>query len=117
MFLNAISFQEPPLWLVSPFVFLLMSIAVMPVVFSHFWHKYYKLISIGLGLFVMGYYAIVLENTVLPIESLAEYASFISLLTVLYVASGGIYIFADVESKPFTNIIFLFIAAVLTNSI
>jgi len=117
MFLNAISFQEPPLWLVSPFVFLLMSIAVMPVVFSHFWHKYYKLISIGLGLFVMGYYAIVLENTVLPIESLAEYASFISLLTVLYVASGGIYIFADVESKPFTNIIFLFIAAVLTNII
>ena len=89
----------------------------MPVVFSHFWHKYYKLISIGLGLFVMGYYAIVLENTVLPIESLAEYASFISLLTVLYVASGGIYIFADVESKPFTNIIFLFIAAVLTNII
>jgi Na+/H+ antiporter NhaD/arsenite permease-like protein len=117
MFLNAISFQEPPLWLVSPFVFLLMSIAVMPVVFSHFWHKYYKLISIGLGLFVMGYYAIELENTVLPIESLAEYASFISLLTVLYVASGGIYIFADVESKPFTNIIFLFIAAVLTNII
>ncbi len=117
MFLNAISFQEPPLWLVSPFVFLLMSIAVMPVLFSHFWHKYYKLISIGLGLFVMTYYVVVLDNMVLPIESLAEYASFISLLTILYVASGGIYIFVDVESKAITNVIFLFIAAILTNLI
>lgn len=117
MFLNASLISEPPIWLVSPFVFLLLSIALMPVLFPHFWHKYYKAISVALGLFVMGFYVFKLENSILPIESLAEYISFISLLTVLYVSSGGIYIFVDVESKAISNVIFLAIAAVLTNFI
>ncbi|MFY8021626.1 MAG: sodium:proton antiporter [Bacteroidia bacterium] len=117
MFLNATIFQTPPTWLIAPFIFLLLSIAVMPVLFAKFWHHYYKSISVGLGLLVMAYYILMLDNMVLPIESLAEYVSFISLLTILYVASGGIYIFADVESKVFTNMVFLLTAAVLTNFI
>ena len=117
MLLNATVFQTPPTWLIAPFLLLLLSIAIMPVLFTKFWHHYYKSISIGLGLFVMGYYGLMLDNMVLPVESLAEYVSFISLLTILYVASGGIYIFADVESKVFTNMAFLLIAAILTNFI
>jgi Na+/H+ antiporter NhaD/arsenite permease-like protein len=58
-----------------------------------------------------------LNNLVLPLETLAEYLSFISLLTILYISSGGIFLFMDVESKAWVNILFLFAAAVFTNII
>jgi Na+/H+ antiporter NhaD/arsenite permease-like protein len=109
--------QTPPLWLVFPFVSLLLMIASGPVLFPKIWHHYYKHISIGLGLLVGIYYAFVLNNLVLPIETLAEYVSFISLLTILYISSGGIFLFIDVESKAWVNILFLFLAAIFTNLI
>ncbi len=112
-----IFFQTPPLWIVSPFVALLLLIATGPVLFPEFWHHYYKHVSISLGSFVALYYVFVLGNSALPLETLAEYASFISLLTILYIASGGIFLFVDVESKAWVNILFLFLAAILTNVI
>lgn len=115
MFLNSII--SPPGWLIGPFVFLLLGIAVFPVMAPHFWHKWYKAISVFLGAFVASWYIFVLNNLPLPVASVAEYISFISLLTILYVASGGIYIFVDVESKATTNLVFLAIAAILTNLI
>ena len=33
----------------------------------------------------------------------------------MFVASGGIYVFVDIESKPINNILFLLLAAILTN--
>jgi Na+/H+ antiporter NhaD/arsenite permease-like protein len=92
-------------------------IATGPVLFPKIWHHYYKHISIVLGLLVGTYYVVVLNNLVLPLETLAEYLSFISLLTILYISSGGIFLFMDVESKAWVNILFLFAAAVFTNII
>jgi Na+/H+ antiporter NhaD/arsenite permease-like protein len=109
--------QTPPIWVVLPFVSLLLMIATGPVLFPKIWHHYYKHISIGLGLLVGLYYVVVLNNVVLPVETLAEYLSFISLLTILYIASGGIFLFIDVESKAWVNIGFLFLAGILTNVI
>jgi Na+/H+ antiporter NhaD/arsenite permease-like protein len=109
--------QLPPNWLVVPFVSLLLMIATGPIFFASFWHHHYKKISVIIGALVASYYVFMLHNTFLPIETIAEYVSFISLLTLLYVASGGIYIFADIESKAITNIVFLFLAAILTNLI
>lgn len=107
----------PPIWLVVPFVVLLLSIATGPVLFSHFWHAHYKLISVLLALFVGSYYLFVKEEWFIVLETLAEYISFISLLASLFIASGGIYIFADVESNAVNNIKFLIIGALLTNLI
>lgn len=107
----------PPLWLVVPFVSLLLMIATGPLFFSHVWHHYYKHISLGLGALVAIYYLVVFKEPVLVGESFAEYVSFISLLLALFVASGGIYIFADIESKVWVNIGFLLIGAILTNLI
>jgi len=109
--------QTPPTWVVLPFVSLLLMIATGPVLFPQIWHHYYKHISIGLGLLVAIYYIVVLNNVVLPVETLAEYISFISLLTILYISSGGIYLFVDVESRTWVNIAFLLLAAVFTNII
>jgi len=109
--------QTPPAWVVIPFVSLLLLIATGPVLFPKFWHHYYKTISVVLGLLVGVFYLVQLHNMVLPIEAIAEYLSFISLLTVLYIASGGIYLFFDMESKASVNIVFLFAAAAIANLI
>lgn len=81
----------------------------------HFWHKNYVRIAVLIGCVVAAYYVFIMHEVWLPLETLAEYVSFISLLTVLFVASGGVFLFVDVESKPITNILFLFVAAILTN--
>lgn len=107
----------PAAWLVFPFVLLLLLIAIGPLFFAHFWHKYYKLIAVVLGAGVATYYLTQLHQTILVAETFAEYASFISLLLALYIAAGGIYVFADFESKASVNIAFFIIGAVLTNVI
>lgn len=107
----------PAIYSIIPFLLLLLLIAAGPVFFNKLWHKYYHLISIGLGLITASYYLIALQNYILPIEAISEYFSFISLLVILFVASGGIYLFIDIESTPLNNVKFLAIAAVLTNLI
>lgn len=109
--------QVPAAWLVIPFASLLLLIAIGPLFFAHFWHKYYKAIAVIIGALVGGYYLIVKQQPIIVAETFAEYASFICLLFALYVAAGGIYVFADFESKAKVNIAFLLIGAVLTNFI
>lgn len=113
----SILIQSPPVWMIAPFVALLLLIATGPVLFPNIWHRSYKLISIVLGLLVGSFYVWVQHDTILPVETIFEFLSFISLLTILYISSGGIYLFVDFESKALTNVVFLLIAAVLTNII
>lgn len=117
MVLLSTMIHQPPFWLVIPFVALLLMIATGPLFFPKIWHHYYKHIAVAIGVLVGGYYLIVLQEPILVAETFAEYVSFISLLLALYVAAGGIYIFADMESKAFVNIGFLLIGAILTNLI
>lgn len=105
----------PPLFLVFPFVILLLLIAIGPIFLEKFWHHHYSKVSVGLGAFVFLYYGFAMDNFTHPLETIGEYISFISLLTILFVASGGIYVFVDIESKPINNILFLLLAAILTN--
>jgi Na+/H+ antiporter NhaD/arsenite permease-like protein len=111
------TFITPPIAMVIPFVLLLLLIATGPLLFAQFWHHYYKAISVVLGLLVSAVYIFYYHDSVLVLETLAEYVSFISLLLALFIASGGIYIFADFESKATVNITFLLIGALLTNVI
>jgi Na+/H+ antiporter NhaD/arsenite permease-like protein len=116
VFLQVLHSPPSPL-LVIPFVALLLMIATGPLFFPSLWHRYYKHISLCIGVFVGGYYIVGRHETMLVAETFAEYISFISLLLALFVASGGIYIFADVESKASVNIVFLLFGAVLANFI
>lgn len=109
--------MQTPVWLMCPFLLLLMSIAILPVVKPHLWHRIYKFLSVGLGILVAGFYLLVEKNAALPIDAFAEYVSFVSLLVLLYVASGGMYLFFDIRSTVFTNLVFLFLAAIFSNLI
>lgn len=107
----------PPLWLVAPFVLLLLLIATGPVFFGHFWEKNYKWIAPVLGLLPLGYYLLVLHDHHTPIHTFAEYISFIALLASLFFASGGILIQVNKQGKPWVNIAFLWVGAIMANII
>ncbi len=109
--------DSPVVWSVFPFILLLMMTATGPLFYAHFWHKNYKLISLLFGVLVMLYYAFFLHNYHKPIHALAEYASFISLLAALFVASGGIVIKVDTKGTPVANSLLLIGGAALANII
>ncbi len=102
---------------VIPFFLLLIMIASGPLFYEHFWHKNYPKIAISLATIVILYYIFFLDNTHSPIHAFFEYLQFISLLTALYVASGGIMIDIDKDGKPLLNTILLFAGAIIANII
>lgn len=106
-----------PLWLVIPFVVLLLMIATGPLFYEDFWHHNYPKIAVGLAIIVVLYYLFVLENVHQPIHAMAEYVQFIALLASLYVASGGILIEIDKKTTPMANVTLLLVGALISNLI
>ncbi len=119
---NSVSTQTeehklPDLFMVLPFVTLLLMIATGPLFYHHFWEKYYPLISVILGLITVLYYLIFLHDTHSLLHTAAEYLSFIALLSSLFVASGGILIKVDKKATPWLNAGILLFGAVIANII
>lgn len=106
-----------PLWLVIPFVALLLMIATGPLFYENFWHHNYPKIAVGLAMLVVFYYLFVLHNVHGPVHALAEYIQFIALLTSLYIASGGILIEIDKKATPIANVTLLLVGALVSNLI
>lgn len=106
-----------PLWLVIPFVALLLMIATGPLFYEHFWHHNYPKVAVGLAVLVVSYYLFILQNVHGPVHALAEYVQFIALLASLYIASGGILIEVDKKATPMANVTLLLIGALISNLI
>ena len=102
------------LWVV-PFIALLGSIAVLPLVQKHWWEKNFIFVSCGLAFLVIFHYIFQLHNTESLVHTGIEYFSFICLIGSLYVVSGGIHINVKGEATPLVNCVFLLIAAILSN--
>ena len=113
-----------PVWSIAPFVLLLLAIALLPLVASHWWHSnvHRALVAAGFALPVAAYLVYVQiatgQDTFHPLlHEMQNYFSFIVLLGSLYVVSGGIVVGGDMEGKPLTNTAFLGVGAVLANLI
>ena len=76
----------------APFVLLLACIALMPFVARHWWEKHYRSVAFGLAALVAGYYILYRHAPGPWLKEMREYASFMVLLTALFVVSGGIAI-------------------------
>ena len=111
------SHSGPAGWSVIPFILLLLMIATGPLFYEHFWHHNYPKIAIALAIIVILYYMFGLHNSHSPVHAMAEYVQFISLLTGLFFASGGIMIDVDKKSSTAANVILLLIGAVIANII
>lgn len=112
--------------LVLPFIGMLLSIALMPMVAGHWWHhnRNQLLTAAAWGAPVLGWLLwkatddVVGHDAIHALEHAAEeYVSFICLLGSLYIISGGILVKGDLEGKPAVNTAFLAIGAVLSNFI
>ncbi len=108
--------MEPNIVSVLPFIFLLLSIAVMPFIAPKFWHENYHFVSLGLGFVTAVYYLLITKGWDL-LHSVEEYVMFISLLTALYIVSGGIYIEIKGLGTPLRNTFILALGGVLANII
>ena len=106
-----------PLWSVAPFIFLLLSIAVVPLTYPKWWDKNSNklLLSLAASIPVL---AVVLPDGVALLEhSLIDYFSFIVLIGALFTISGGIYIRGEFAGTPLVNTAFLGVGALLANLI
>lgn len=108
----------PPVWLVIPFIILLLMIATGPLFYPHLWEHHYPKFAMTLGAIVAVYYGFLMDHGVLSLmHTLEEYISFIALLTALFVASGGILVKFNSAGTPWTNAAILLGGAVLSNFI
>ncbi len=107
----------PPVWLILPFLGLLVMIATGPLFYAHHWHHHYPKYTAGLGAIVVIYYLFVLESSVPMMHALAEYLSFIALIASLFIAASGIFLSLNARGTPWTNSVLLFVGSVLANLI
>lgn len=113
--LEAAEVQPVPLWLATPFVLLLLAIAVTPFINRIWWEHNYPRIAIGLGIAVVGYYAFVLGNVPRLVLTLYDYVSFISLIGSLFVVAGGIHFNLRGKAAPWENVAILGFGALISN--
>lgn len=104
-----------PLYTVLPFVAMLLAIAICPLWVPHWWESNRNkfVVSILLGAPILALYLARRPEALVAMAE--EYASFILLLTGLYVISGGILLQGDLEATPLTNTAFLALGAVLAS--
>ncbi|HTY36481.1 MAG TPA: sodium:proton antiporter [Bacteroidota bacterium] len=113
--LGAVEASRVPLWLVAPFVLLLLAIAFAPFVDKSGWERNALTVVAALSAFVATYYVYPLSNFMRVILSLRDYAGFLSLIGSLYVVAGGIHISLRGKSAPYENVILLGAGALLSN--
>ncbi len=109
-----------PMWGL-PFIGILFSISLGPLLFSRIWHRYYGLIGAGWSLAVLIPMMILQgADVTLPLlfHTLAlEYLPFILMLFALFTAAGGIVIQGNLHGSPVTNTALLTIGSLLASVI
>jgi Na+/H+ antiporter NhaD/arsenite permease-like protein len=106
-----------PLWSIAPFILMLLSIAIVPLLAPHWWDKNTNKLLLSLAVSIPVLTVIVPVAPQLLFNSLKDYFSFIVLLGALFVISGGIFIKGEMAGTPLVNTVFLAIGAVLANLI
>ena len=108
-----------PLYSIIPFLGILLSIAIFPLISHHFWEKNYGKISLFWAMlflipFVFSHgFSIALYHSLHVI--LLEYIPFIILLLALYTVAGGICLKGTIVSTPMINLGFLSIGTLLAS--
>ncbi|HEX2954164.1 MAG TPA: sodium:proton antiporter [Bacillota bacterium] len=100
-----------------PFLLILLSIAIVPLIFPSFWEKNTNKLRIVTLLALPVAILLMLVNRHELFSAIEEYISFILLLSALFIISGGVYVSADLRATPKVNTLFLLIGAVCANLI
>jgi len=108
---------EIPLLSILPFVLMLLSIAVFPLFWNHFWEKNKNKLYVAIALSIpVIIYLLANDFSHRLIETMVfDYVPFLVLLGALFTITGGIFLTGDIEAKPSINTLFLGIGAVLAS--
>jgi len=102
-----------------PFVGILLSIALLPLLLPSFWHRHFGKVSTAWSLAFLVPFAVIFgplaAGTGFVHAMLAEYIPFILLLTALFTVAGGIYIRGDLRASPALNTGLLALGSVLAS--
>jgi Na+/H+ antiporter NhaD/arsenite permease-like protein len=106
---------SPNPWMILPFVLLLGTIALAPLLAGNWWGRHYAKVALALGAMTLAYYLVGLHAQERVLHTAQEYFQFIALIGSLYVVAGGIHIGVKGEATPATNVVFLLVGAVIAN--
>ncbi len=105
-------------WII-PFVCMLLSIAIMPLLAPHIWHHHYGKISLFWGLAFAVPCAIVFSPGLALYQVvhaiLLEYVPFILLLFALFTVAGGVCLTGDLVGTPKVNLGILAVGTILSS--
>jgi Na+/H+ antiporter NhaD/arsenite permease-like protein len=111
-----ISFSQ--LWAL-PFIGFLASLALVPIFSATFWHRYYRIISIGwIASFLIPLlmFESIQETTSLFLSALVHhYIPFMVLITALFTIGGGIHVTMKGKASPLLNAWILGFGAIISN--
>ena len=116
---SAIDGAHLSLWWGLPFAGLLLSIAVIPLAASHFWHAHYGKVAAAWAIALVVPFAIAFGPAVAAHEVahalLIEYAPFIAVLFALFTIAGGICVRGHFRATPALNTGLLALGATLAS--
>jgi len=107
-----------PLFSIIPFIGILLSIAIVPLINNDFWHKYYGRISLFWG--ALFFVPLLMVDITFAFEELilvvfTEYLPFIIILLALFTIAGGIEIKGSLVGTPQLNTTLILIGTVLAS--
>ena len=107
-----------PLWSVIPFVGILLSIALFPLLAPHFWHGHFpKISALWALLFAVPFLIVFKGEALYEIMHiyLVDYIPFIILLWGLFAVSGGILVRGRLQGSPMVNTLILLIGTLIAS--
>lgn len=111
------TFVELPLWTLIPFVLMLLTIAIAPLIAEHWWEKNLNKLFVSLLLGIPTAIYLICQGLGHNLEHqiLYDYLPFIILLAALFVVTGGIHMQGNLIARPSTNTAILAIGYVLAS--
>src|SRR5262249_44399301 len=106
-----------PAWSVIPFLVMLLSIAILPIVTPRRWEDNRFKLGVSLMFSIPILLLVIPREPSVLTHALADYFSFLVLIGALYVIAGGIFIHGAFAGTPLVNSLFLGAGAVLANVI
>ena len=107
-----------PVWSAIPFVGVLLSIALFPLLAPVFWHRHFPKVSAAWSAvlvvpFVLAYGEAAVHE--LAHVAVADYVPFIILIATLFTIGGGIFVRGSLRGSPATNCVLLALGTVLAS--
>ncbi|WP_392561663.1 sodium:proton antiporter [Orbus sturtevantii] len=103
----------------TPFIGILLSIALLPLLLPTIWHNHYgKITAVWTLLFIIPFataFGISSTTTLVAHAIFEEYIPFILLLLALFTVSGGIFIQGNFEGTPKFNVLLLITGTLLAS--